>query len=354
MLFMLFSPELWFVDGYYWTSSTQFNGLIWTMIDTFKTSRAKRGPYKAVKPAQSTSASSKVNADIQRLGYRPQSPYQLDLEVFSVADLRHRVKEQLQITHRYEFHTLVCVTQGVCTQIVDFKPIACELGSLLVLQPGQVHNYGQDEDWDGWNVLFRPEFVLPSSATPRDLKLTVEWERLPEHLVLDGHELRKVTDSIQQMREDTLIDAPLEDVHVLLRHQLHALLTRLSILHGRQQAQEPLISPASQRFKRFQQLVDERFAQWHQVADYASQIGCTEKSLARAVTAATGMTAKAFIAARINLEAKRLLVHTDLPVATIAEKLGFEEATNFSKFFKREVSCTPAEFRRRQRIGAAW
>lgn len=291
-----------------------------------------------------------MNADIQRLGYRPRAPYQLDLEVFTVADLRHRgSKEKVRATHRYEFHTLVCVTQGVCTQMVDFKSISCKPGSLLVLRPGQVHNYGDDEDWDGWNVLFRPEFVLPVSTTTRDPKLAVDLDRLPEHVLLSSHELRMVTDSIQQMREDTLIDAPLEDVHALLRHQLHALLTRLTILQGRQQAQEQLISPASQRFKRFHQLVDERFAQWHQVADYASQLGYTEKSLARAVTTAMGMTAKAFIAARINLEAKRLLVHTDMPVVTLAERLGFEEATNFSKFFKREVGCTPAEFRRRQR-----
>lgn len=291
-----------------------------------------------------------MNTDIQRLGYRPQAPYQLDLEVFSVADLRLRGKEQVRVTHRYEFHTLVCVTQGTCTQMVDFKSIACEPGSLLVVRAGQAHNYGQGEDWDGWNLLFRPEFVLPVSTTSHDLKLALDLERLPEHLHLSSEDLRKVTDLFEQMREDTLIDAPQEDVHALLRHQLHTLLARLSILQGRQQAQEPLVSPASQRFRRFQQLVDERFAQWHLVADYASQLGYTEKSLARAVAAAIGMTAKAFIAARVNLEAKRLLVHTDMPVVAIAEKLGFDEPTNFSKFFKREVRCTPAEFRKRQRL----
>lgn len=290
-----------------------------------------------------------MNIEIQRLGYQPQAPYQLDLEVFSMGDLRHRCKEQVRVTHRYEFHTLVCVTQGTCTQMVDFKSISCEPGSLVVVRAGQAHNYGQSEDWDGWNLLFRPEFVLPVSTTTHDLKLALDLERLPELMVLSSQELRKATDLFQQMREDTLIDAPQEDVHALLRHQLHTLLTRLSILQGRRQTQEPLISPASQRFQRFQQLVDERFAQLHQVADYASKLGYTEKSLARAVAAATGMTAKAFIAARINLEAKRLLVHTDMPVAAIAEKLGFEEATNFSKFFRREVCCTPAEFRRRQR-----
>ncbi|HNW02353.1 MAG TPA: AraC family transcriptional regulator [Burkholderiaceae bacterium] len=287
--------------------------------------------------------------EIQRLGYQPQALYRLDLEVFSVADLRLRAKEELRLTHRYEFHTVVCVTRGTCTQIVDFKSIACAPGSLLVVRAGQAHNYGADADWDGWNLLFRPEFALPVSTTSHDLKLALDLERLPEHMVLSDQELGKVTDLLQQMREDTLLDVPQEHVHTLLRHQLHTLLTRLSILQGRRQTQATLVSPASQRFQRFQQLVDKRFAQWHQVADYANQLGYTEKSLARAVAAAAGTTAKAFIAARINLEAKRLLVHLDLPVVTIADRLGFDEPTNFSKFFKREVGCTPAEFRKRQR-----
>ncbi len=290
-----------------------------------------------------------MNTDIQRLGYQPQAPHQLDLEVFSVADLRHRGKEQVRVTHRYEFHTLVCVTQGTCTQMVDFKSISCAPGSLLVIRAGQAHNYGHEEDWDGWNVLFRPEFVLPISTTAHDRRLALNFEGLSEHMLLSEQEMHQATNLFQQMHEDTLIDASQEDVHALLRHQLHTLLTRLSILQGRRQKQESLVSPALQRFQRFQQRVDECFVQCHQVADYASQLGYSEKSLARAVTAATGMTAKAFIAARINLEAKRLLVHTDIQVAAIAEKLGFEESTNFSKFFRREVGCTPAEFRRRQR-----
>ncbi|WP_334119375.1 helix-turn-helix domain-containing protein [Limnobacter sp.] len=319
------------------------------MKDTFKT-KIGNSISRETERVQPASKGVTRNTDIHHLGYQPRAPYQLDLEVFSVADLRRRgSKEKVQATHRYDFLALVCVTRGVCTQVVDFKPISCVPGSLLVLQPGQVHNYGQDEDWDGLNVLFRPEFVLPVSTQSLDHKLAVDLDRLPEHIVLSGSALRTVMDSIQQMREDTRVDAPIDDVHALLRHQLHALLARLAILQSWQRAHEPVISPALQRFKRFQQLVEERFARWHQVADYARQLGYTEKSLARAVEAGMGMTAKVFIAARVNLEAKRLLVHTDLTVASIAERLGFEEATNFSKFFKREAGCTPAEFRQRQR-----
>lgn len=286
---------------------------------------------------------------IKRLGYLPRAVYPLDLEAFTMSELRERdPSEEVRTTHQYEFHTLMCVTQGTCTQVIDFEPIRCGPGTLLAIRPGQAHNYGRTEDWDGWNVLFRPEFVLPVSGATRSLKLAVDLQRLPDHMVLDGKQLRTVTASIAQMHADAQLEAPIDDLNALLRHQLHALLTRLNILHGRRQAREPVMSPALQRFKRFQQVVEERFAQWHQVADYARRLATTEKSLTRAVTAAVGTTAKAFIATRIVLEAKRLLVHTDLPVATIAEQLGFDEATNFGKFFRREAGATPAEFRRQQ------
>lgn len=296
-------------------------------------------------------AAAQATSQILHLAYQPADPYRLDLEVFTVADLRTRAtREEVQATHRYGFHTLLCVTHGECTQLVDFKAIACAPGSLLIVRPGQAHSYGGKDDWDGWNVIFRQEFVLPAATTPGDLKLAFDLGTLPDHVLLDGDDLKRLTDVIAQMREDTLMLAPQEDVHALLRHQLHALLTRLSILHGRTQVRDVAVSAALRRFHRFQQLVEDRHAQWHQVADYADRLGCTEKSLARAVRSALGTTAKTFIAARINLEAKRLLVHTSMPVAAIAEKLGFDEATNFNKFFRREVGCTPSDFRRRYRL----
>lgn len=294
-----------------------------------------------------------LNADIPRMGYRPQTAYALDLEVFTMGELRRRSSSQkVRASHRYEFHTLVCVTQGSGTQILDFRPIACAPGSMLVLRPGQVHNFGPADDWDGWIVLFRPEFLAPATAAPGNAKLGVDIGRLPEQVTLAPDELRTINGAIAQMRDDTQLEGPLDELHALLRHQLHALLTRLGLLHARRGRQLAIVSPPLLRFRRFQERVDERFAQWHHARDYARELGYTEKSLARAVAASAGTTAKAFIAARITLEAKRLLAHTDQPVASIADRLGFDEPTNFSKFFKREAGCTPASFRRRQRAAS--
>ncbi len=290
-----------------------------------------------------------MNTPLKRLSYLPRARYPLDLEAFTIGDWRLRAGDGVRTTHQYEFYTLVCVSQGTCTHVVDFEPIPCAPGSLLMVRPGQAHNFGRGADWEGWIVLFRPEFVLPASRAARSRELAIDLERLRVHLALPDREVATVTRLIEQMCADAKFEAPLDDLNTLLRHQLNALLMRLIILQSEQQAPEPVASPALRRFKRFQQLVEEHFTQWHSVADYVDRLSCTEKSLTRAVTASLGTTAKSFISARIALEAKRLLLHTDLPVAAIAEQLGFDEATNFSKFFRREVGNTPASFRLQQR-----
>ena len=284
--------------------------------------------------------------DIRRLDYQPSGSFSLNLEIFTVSSLRNRAGvEELRSTHRYAFYLLICVTSGKCRHIVDFKPIRCEPGSLIVIKPGQAHNFGYDQNWDGWMILFRPEFLTSSRTVNPDSQLDIILEHLQEHLALGEQEYKTVVNGILEMVADTRIKAPQREVHALLRWQLSTLLLRLSIFFGQRQEGRDVNSRVMQRFKEFQRLVETNFAECHQVAEYAAQIGCSEKSLSRATMEATGLNAKAFIASRVNLEAKRLLTHTGLSVTSIGENLGFDETTNFVKFFKRETGCTPLNFR---------
>ena len=78
---------------------------------------------------------------------------------------------------------------------------------------------------------------------------------------------------------------------------------------------------------------------------------CSTRALSRACRAVTGTSTKDVIDARVALEARRLLVHTDLPINAIARQLGFSEVTNFGKFFVRRVNMTPGAFRRKSKKG---
>jgi AraC-like DNA-binding protein len=293
------------------------------------------------------------SAPIAQLQYRPTGPNSLDLEIFSASDLRRRVgKGFFQATYRYGFHMLLCVTHGECTHVVDFEPVACEPGSLLAIRPAQVHRFDSGRQWDGWIALFQAQLLPPSNGIEGERGVVSALESLPLSLPLEAHELRAVTEGMEQMRQDSERAAPREQLHALLHHQMCALLLRLAMLHDEREAPEHVHRVASRRFKSFRRLVERRFSEWHGVAEYASRLGCSERSLTRASMEGSGVNAKRFITARINLEAKRLLAHTDLPIAVIAERLGFPDPTHFVKVFKREVGSTPGEFRRRQSIGA--
>ena len=288
----------------------------------------------------------KNGAKVDQLEYRPRGR-ELDVEVFLFSELRRRVaRAEILALYHYTFHTLICVTEGEVTQLVDFQPVTCSAGSLLVLRPGQVHSFGSDEGWDGWMVLFRAEFLPSETQTTADLPPALGLDRLPDHLSLSPVDFQAVSEVITRMRHDATSDALPKDVHALLRYQLCALLLRLTILQAQQVGTAVARTPGVRRFAKFRRLVEQNYAGWHQVSAYAAALGCTEKSLTRAALEATGQSAKCVITARIALEAKRLLVHTDRPIYLIAEGLGFEEATNFAKFFKREVDCTPIGFRK--------
>jgi AraC-like DNA-binding protein len=45
------------------------------------------------------------------------------------------------------------------------------------------------------------------------------------------------------------------------------------------------------------------------------------------------------------LEAKRLLAHTHKSVKEIGFSLGFQEPTNFTKYFRKHTGLSPVEFR---------
>ncbi len=131
----------------------------------------------------------------------------------------------------------------------------------------------------------------------------------------------------------------------LLAVQTRVLAVRLGFGDAARQRARLIDPVVLARYRDFRGAVEQGYSRWHQVGPYASRLGYSQKSLDRACRAASAMTAKRVIVEHIILEAKRLLAHSDLTVVSISHRLGFDEATNFVKYFKRETGTTPAQFR---------
>jgi AraC-like DNA-binding protein len=239
-------------------------------------------------------------------------------------------------------HLIALVTAGRASFSVDSETYPCRPGGLLWVRPGQFVGF-PPPGVDATLVLFEPQFpydavrakAIAASGSPA--VMGTYWQP-------GGEDSEAIVDGVSQLEIDyqRLVhggDVPVE----VLRHQLAALLLRLSRIEpdggpGQAAADSEILS-------RLRALVDERFATSRQVEEYARELGCSVRTLTRASVAATGRTAKQLVDDRVALEAKRLLAESDLPVAEVATRLGFSEATNFGRFFARTVGCSPGAFR---------
>jgi AraC family transcriptional regulator, transcriptional activator of pobA len=56
------------------------------------------------------------------------------------------------------------------------------------------------------------------------------------------------------------------------------------------------------------------------------------------------------VAQRTQLEAKRLLVHSEMSISEIAYALGYEDPSYFARSFRREAGKAPGSFREQVRL----
>ncbi|WP_160573867.1 AraC family transcriptional regulator [Actinomadura physcomitrii] len=286
-------------------------------------------------------------APIADLGFRNPSAPGLSIETFSLAELRQRVPlETLRRPARLEFHQLILISSGRGAQRVDFVEHPCEPGTLLWTRPGQVQE-NTAAVLEGRLVLFTEAF-LPRSPGLRvilDAYDTSRWQLKPE--LLDP-----VDRSMCQLAEDYaaacgMAASPAASPPLgleLLRHQLTVLLLRIAALPGPEPTAET-ITAGSEIYVRFRRRLEDDFASTRRVENYATALGYSTKTINRVCQDATGHSAKFIIDRRVILEAKRLLIHTSLPVSTIACRLNFDQATNFGKYFSRHTGLTPGQFR---------
>ncbi|MEU4557125.1 AraC family transcriptional regulator [Actinoplanes sp. NPDC023936] len=238
------------------------------------------------------------------------------------------------VTGLLAHHALLLTVTGPLVAEVDFTVHRCEPGTLLWIRPGQALRVEPGKH-ETTTIVFRPGLFGPDDLpglAPDD----------------PGGPARRPVPLTDRAEFDSLVrDAagpPGTTAAALLRHQLAALLLRLSLLDP---APESPGHVESRTFERFRRRLEVGYPQTRRVEDYAAELGCSVRTLTRASLAITGRTAKQVVDDRVALQARRLLAATSLSVAEVGRNLGFGEPTNFGRFFHRETGLSPGQFRGR-------
>ncbi|MGI5336271.1 helix-turn-helix domain-containing protein [Streptomyces sp. CA-181903] len=278
---------------------------------------------------------------VRQLRYSPAVGSSHGVEVIDFAALRHMDVHRHRVRpQRPDFHVLALIASGTGSHEADFGAHRLAEGSVVWIRPGMVHRWSDIDACDGPLILFRagflPGFTTAEATAPACWRLG--RQRLDLALFAAGHLGRE---------HDAAVDTPRLASPALLSHLLAALLLRvLPDAPARTDAASAGHRDRSAGvFGLYRAAVEEHFADWHQVADYARALGYDVRTLTRATRAATGTGAKTFLDQRVLLEAKRLLAHTDLPVVGCARRLGFRDAAAFTTFFRRQTATPPAAWR---------
>ncbi|WP_329534604.1 AraC family transcriptional regulator [Streptomyces sp. NBC_01450] len=199
--------------------------------------------------------------------------------------------------------------------------------ALLWLTPGVPHHYGPDPSWDECFV----DFTGPATATYTELGY-IEPDR-PVVPLCDATGARATVGRIARAARR---DNPLLEVET--GAAVHELLVALRRARADLAPDGDPVLHALAR-DAFQPL---------SVAEHAARHGMTLAELRAAVRRGAGRSPKDYLLGIRLSRAKELLAATELPVAAVARRVGYDDPAYFSRLFTRRVGMAPVRFREQQ------
>ncbi len=274
----------------------------------------------------------------------PRSP-RLDFNLQSMELIYDQAQGQADEPHRHDYYTLLLVEQAEGQHAVDYQTYPFARQEVHFVSPGQVH---QVEVWKrpkGWVITFSKDFLVENNIPERfisNLNLFRPFGENPP-LALDQITFDRLRRIIQEMLDCMPTDLIYRTRALGALLQLFLIYCNNTLTLDTQQLDEEDAGVCILRD--FKGLLEKHYQDWHKVSDYASELFISPKHLSATIKTITGKTAKTFIQDRLTLEAKRLLLHTDLSVKEIAYRMGFEEPLHFSGFFKKQTGISPSDYR---------
>ncbi len=247
--------------------------------------------------------------------------------------------------HRVRFSLLIYIAEGRGTHFIDFEKYRYGNGSFLFINQNQVHAFDPKNRPVGTLCCFTEEFLesintqmrLPSAVPVNPLRLEP-----PLHVVRRG--VRESCEAL--LREITAVTGQGADDQMLVKLLLSALVLKLRSAANATPASR-LSERRREHLRRFIAMVQNNLHTRREASAYSKSLGITYKTLNDCCKASVGKTPKQLVDFYTILEAKRRLVIDDAQISELAFELGFNEVTNFVKYFKKHTAETPSQFRER-------
>lgn len=248
----------------------------------------------------------------------------------------------IEKSHSHNFYLLVLFTEGSGTHTIDFDTYRIRPGHVYFLKPGQVHSWQLSDDIDGYIAFYSKEaynlyfgakaiesysFYRTLQNSPQIILEPAQASEIGSYFELLLAENRKN----EHKKRDKLLNI-IDCIHITLERIYDS-------------ADDHHIHSYNQKINTLAHLVDQHFKQEKLPSFYAEKMNMSLKHLNRICKSVLNITLTEFVYGKIILESKRLLSGTTA-VSEVADALGFENYSYFTKVFKKYTHLTPQQFKK--------
>ncbi|MEL6639326.1 MAG: helix-turn-helix domain-containing protein [Bacteroidota bacterium] len=285
--------------------------------------------------------------DIKHIKFDNRNRPRSDFDLVRLEELLDRkIDHSLTQTHKIAFFNILVITHGRGTHNIDFGAYPYQRGTLLTIRKDQLQRFSRAPDVEGYLLLFTEDFLAShygKTEVLRAFHLFNEQLASPK-IDLEPDEFEEILELVSIIQQD-YYRAEDEFSIGIIRSALHLLVMKLFRFKARREGKLTR-SHYLDEFLRLQQLIEGHCFATKKALDYARMMNRTTKTLNNICRTVLGKSAKALIDDILITQIKRLLINTQLSITEVAYTAGFEEPTNFYKYFKRHVRSSPEAFRR--------
>jgi len=279
--------------------------------------------------------------------------FRKDLEIigFEILTLEDFYKTHdsgyLASTKTLKFFEILLIVDGEGHHIIDFESYPLREQNIVFIGKNRTHSWQRHLSCTGYVILFTENFLYKNQIQFNELSYDYPYNSVLYGPVVDIPNVRQFETYLSLIRvihqEYAFVtyEAQQEVLQGLFRTLIVKIQSQLSI------KEPPAQKKSKEIFLKFQKALDAYYSSTKNATDYVNILGISYHQLNAAVKEYTGKSVKAFIDHTVVFNAKRSLTDADTNVSEIAYSLGFDEPTNFTKFFKKHTQQTPKLFRDR-------
>lgn len=263
----------------------------------------------------------------------------------SISEMNEQRSFNFQNSHRVKYYKILVITNGIGQHKIDFKKYDFSTGIFMFIAKNQVQSYDFKPGNDGYIITFSESYLKETIKTKKNLS---------ETCLYNFHYNKPTVQVVAKEQEYfvTLTERIFQEFNRKgnsVNNEIIQTLLNLLLLNSERIKQDELIKSSnldySNIFFNFKNLVETQYSKTRNATYFANKLQISYKHLNNICKQFINKTAKQFIDDFVILEAKRCLLASEMSVKEITEHTGFDEPTNFVKYFKKHTKLSPVQFR---------